>query len=443
VEGFGGEYQGDDTSCEAHPCHAKRVSDTQKGSLLIFSDVELEWTNGPGTFNLTKDTVISLVNDYPGEVFVQVYFINGDPEKEAVFSSGPAPILITEAEPGCNWVDCQFMLTPDQPMYWSAATGNPLGCQPFHILDANMGNGPGRPNPEVPGGPRVLRGYIVAWAVNADGKEVNWNHLSGKATIVDYAAQAAWEYNAWAFQARFGEHGESLPGSGIIFLDGFEYETAFDMLLFDFFAANSGAFSNGTNIVNVDTDLTLHPVTVDLRQEHDEPITTKAHFDIWNMNERKLSNTRRCITCWDQVLLSRFNNPNTFLLVNLQSDKGKARIDGKQANECEDNCFHEEDPDFAPDNQTAGFLDDVLDLEFVCSQDASLLGVAAKTLRFGGNSIDYAGNELVGMGVERASVFYDITDPPGSLRDEAFERIRRSTIEPKFDRPDGRIKHGK
>jgi hypothetical protein len=400
-KGLGGEFLGVGTSCESGVCNPDRVDITTKGSLLIFSDVELEWTEsavaGGGGFNLTKDTVISLTNDYPGEVFVQMYFINGDPERDAIFSPGPAPILISEAEPGCNWVDCQVLLTPDQPVYWSAATGNPLGCQPFGILDPDLGNGPGRPNPDGPGRPRVLRGYIIAWAVDAHGTEINWNHLSGKATIVDYAAQAAWEYNAWAFQALFGVHGEQLPnGSGAaLSLDGFEYDSAFDMLLFDFFAAGSGALSSGANAVSVDTDLTLHPVTVDLRQEHRPPVTTKAHFDIWNMNERKLSNTRRCITCWDQVLLSQFDSPNSFLLINLQSDKGKARIDGKQADECEENCFREEDPKFSPDSQTAGFLDDLLDLEFVCSNDAAILGVAAKILRFGNNTIDYAGSELV------------------------------------------------
>jgi hypothetical protein len=319
------------------------------------------------------------------------------------------------------------LLTPDQPVYWSAATGNPLGCQPFGILDPDLGNGPGRPNPDVLGGPRVLRGYIVAWAVDAYGQQIHWNHLSGKATIVDYAAQAAWEYGAWAFRSHIGEHGFPLPAPGLLAMDGFMYDNAFDMLLFDFFAAGSGALSSGANAVSVDTDLTLHPVDADLRQEHRPPVTTKAHFDIWNMNERKLSNTRRCITCWDQVLLSQFNAPNSFLLVNLQSDKGKARIDGKQADECEENCFHEEPPPppvFAPDNQTAGFLDDLLDLEFICSEDAAILGVAAKILRFGNNTIDYAGSELVGMGAESAFIVYDVVGPPDSLREEAYERIR-------------------
>jgi hypothetical protein len=273
----------------------------------------------------------------------------------------------------------------------------------------------------------VLRGFIVAWAVDANGQQINWNHLSGKATIVDYAAQAAWEYSPWAFQSHIGETGTLLPAPGFVAMDGFMYDNAFDMLLFDFFAAGSAALSSNGNAVSVDTDLTLHPVDADLRQETRGPVTTKAHFDIWNMNERKLSNTRRCITCWDQVLLSQFGAPNNFLLVNLQSDKGKARINGLQANECEENCFRDMEPPPPPadgGNQTAGFLDDLLDLEFICSDDAAILGVAAKTLRFGNNTIDYAGSELVGMGIESAFILYDVVGPPGTLREDTYNRIQ-------------------
>jgi hypothetical protein len=437
-----GEFLGLGTTCEESVCNPERVDISTKGSLLIFSDVELQWrfSATAGTVaTLTTDTVISLTNDYPGEVFVQMYFINGDPERDPVFSSGPVPILISEGEPGCNWVDCQLLLTPDQPIYWSAATGNPAGCQPFEILDPDRGTGPGRPNPDVSDGTRVLRGYVVVWAVNEFGEEINWNHLSGKATIVDYSTQSAWEYEAWAFQAHGGVHGDPLHTPGLLELNGIEYDQVFDMLLFDFFAAGSQAFSRAGTVVTVDGDLTLHPVTVDLRQEHDEPVTTKAHFDIWNMNERKLSNTRRCITCWDQSLLSLFNAPNTFLLANLQSDKGKARIDGKQADECEDNCFRGERGEPLPIGDLLELLGDLFnDIDVVCSQDAALLGVASKILTFSGpaNQRALAGSPLVGMGVESATIQYDIIDPPGSLRDDAMRRIGRTPAGEKLDRLD-------
>jgi alkylated DNA repair dioxygenase AlkB len=56
------------------------VSATEKGSLLVFSKVELRWTEGaPAVYTLAQDTFIDLANDHPEDVQVQMYFINGDP----------------------------------------------------------------------------------------------------------------------------------------------------------------------------------------------------------------------------------------------------------------------------------------------------------------------------------------------------------------------------
>ena len=46
------------------------------------------------------------------------------------------------------------------------------------------------------------------------------------------------------------------------------------------------------------------------------------------MNETKFSNTERCITGWDQQLVSLYDPPNSFLRQYLHTDKGKARING-------------------------------------------------------------------------------------------------------------------
>jgi hypothetical protein len=404
-----------------------RVSASQKGSLLFYSKVELRW-NAAGA--LVQDTVISLLNDYPADVNVQLYFVNGDAELDPVFSSGPAPILIAEGEPGWNWVDCALLLTPDQPVYWSAATGNPIGCQPFAILDPDLGNGPGRPDPEG-STDRVLRGFIIGWAIDAQGNEICWNHLSGKATIVNYAETSAWEYNAWAFQSRYctTPPGAAHPDPGVLNMDGSEYDYSFDMLLFDFFAAGSQAFSRGGSTVTVDTDLTLHLLDGDFRENSYfpyNPATTKAHFDIWNMNERKLSNTRRCITCWDQTLISNYGAPNNMLLVNMQSDKGKARIDGKQANECEENCLRTVTGDLMTLEDILELLGDLFgEVDIRCSVDASLLGVAAKHLAFSNGGRATAGSNLVGMGTQSARIYTDLIDPPGTLREDAYNRIGR------------------
>ncbi|MCP4590202.1 MAG: hypothetical protein GY842_05635, partial [bacterium] len=51
-----------------------------KGSLLIFPKVELRWD---ASGQLIQDTFIDLTNDYPDDVRVRVYYVNGDPFEPA------------------------------------------------------------------------------------------------------------------------------------------------------------------------------------------------------------------------------------------------------------------------------------------------------------------------------------------------------------------------
>jgi len=364
-----------------------RVSASNKGSLLIYSKIDLRW-NAAG--DLTQDTILELTNDLEQDVYVQMYFVNGDEPRDAVYAGDP-PQMIAEGEPGWNWVDLQVLLTANQPVYWSASTGLPLGAAPFDILDPSNGNGPGRPTAD---GGRMLRGFIYVWAVDAQGAQIRWNHLSGSATIINYSDQTAWEYNAWAFQVSSGTNGENVGSAGVMNLDGADYDQSYDVLLMDFYASGSAALSSDTVTASIDTDLTLHAVSADLRQDTNGPVTTKAKFDIWNENERRFSGTERCITCWDQTLLSNYDAPNHFLIQNLQTDKGKARIDGMQSTIC------------------GG------------SDDAAILGVVGKEIAFSGASSRTArsGRSLVGMGYESATIQQDIISPPGELRGEAYDR---------------------
>jgi len=105
------------------------------------------------------------------------------------------------------------------------------------------------------------------------------------------------------------------------------------------------------------------------------------------MNERRFSGTQRCVSCWDQTLLSRYGGQNHLVAENFQSDKGKARIDGVSG-ACGPN-----------------------------SEPAALLGVASKLLSFGGADAHVAtsGRTLIGQGQESATIRYDIIRPPGIL----------------------------
>jgi hypothetical protein len=292
--------------------------------------------------------------------------------------------LVERGHPGWNWVDCQNILTDDQSIYWSALTGNPHGCQPFTVLDP--GNPPGRPdldhNPDEPTGRRYLRGFVVAWAVNDAGAEIRWNHLSGTATLVNYRKGTAWEYNAYAFRALTDDpNGSESDGtSGQLLMNGEEYDMNYNLLVLDFFAEGSDPFGTENGI---ETDLTLLLMNLDLRQDNDGPPTTKAKFDIWNSNEVRFSGTERCITCWDQTLLGDYEAPNHFLVENLQTDKGKARIDGMASTVCP------------------------------LSTDVPLLGVEAKFIEFINGDRAAAGSTMVGQGEDTTGVIrYDLIDEP-------------------------------
>ena len=379
-----------------------RTNASQKGSLLIFSKVELRWDSAG---NLTQDTFISLSNDHTDDVQVQMYFVNGDPPIEADIALGE------RAHPGWNWVDNQIDLTGNEPTYWSVASGFPKGVTPFTVLDEHQpGQLPGRPDPWRPG-ERMLRGFILAWAVNVNGEEIRWNHLAGSGVLVNYLMGDAWEYHAWSFGALDGpnpldpiQNGQSTGTPGELHLDGVEFSNVYGQLLLDFFAVDSAALSGGGKTVIANTDLTLMPAQVDVRQESEGPATTKAHFDIWDMNEFKKSGTYRCVTCWDQALLSQYGVPNNFFIENLWTDKGKARIDGLASQYC--------DVDYDPSDGSLG-----TDPRDVISRPAGLLGVAAKHLTFGGDE-DFAmgGGNLIGLGSQSGLIRADvIPSPPPQL----------------------------
>ena len=216
------------------------ASASEKGSILIFPSVEIKF-NALG--NLIQDTFVELTNDNNLPVRVQLYFVQGDPPVGPLFVGNP-PMQIDRAHEGWNNVDAQVYLTADQPTYWSAARGLPLGVQPWTILDP--GPPPGRldPDPRNRGG-RMIRGFILAWAVNAFGEEISWNHLSGAVTVIHYESTSAWDYTPMAFQCVSGvpTGAKCDSTSGELSLDGVEYDSAPEKLILDFYTVGSDALS--------------------------------------------------------------------------------------------------------------------------------------------------------------------------------------------------------
>jgi hypothetical protein len=349
-----------------------RVSATEKGSLLVYPKVEIRF-NEAGY--LTQDTFITLNNDFNAGVDIQLYFVSET----------------------CTRVDNVITLSKNEPAYWSVATGWPKGVSPWTVL--------GDPYPDPDGsGDMIMRGFILAWAIDDEYAQIRWNHLYGGATIVNYACATAWEYNAYAFAVvdENVANGDPIGLAGTINLDGAEYDYGFDRLLLDFFASGSLALTGDGCIVINDTDLTLLIVDMDLRQDGDGPKTTKAKFEIWNENEVGFSGMEFCFTKWIETTLSSLGSH--FLVENLQTFKGRARIDGMESIVC--------DP--------------------LVSEDVVLLGVAAKYLGFlcyDGRDVAQSGTNLFGSGVEATSILYDIPDAPPEAADGdrtigTFQKLR-------------------
>jgi len=413
-------------------CNGNRINANQKGSLLIYSKVEIKW-DADG--NLTQDTFIDVSNDADtDEVDVEAYFVNGDKPLEEVCVGDPCVDIIQEEEPGWNRIDCRFVLTKNQPAWFSAANGGDICPQGFSALDVN---GPGRPDPEVGMQGRVLRGFIVMYAVgfNRDTnryEEIRWNHLKGDALIVNYANGTAWEYNAYSARALgCAANGCFLPTPGSLALDGIEYDSGYDRLLVDFYATGSDAFSLEDNEVGIDSDLTLHPLDLDVRQDGHGALLTKAEFEVFNENEVKLSGLRRCICCWDQEMFSNYVRnggiPNYFVRNRLGTDKGMARIDGVRSiqEECDycDICGIE--PRIS--QETGPGIIDFLDIcEVNFTQDTSLLGLVTKFLTFENGDQATAGMNLVGVGCESAEILHDIQEGTDEARDGSREGFGRT-----------------
>lgn len=262
---FGGPQRRDVETSTFGSTVDPRVDVTTKGSILVYPKVELKWD---ASNTLIQDTFLTIVNDFSDSgVRVQLYFVNGDLPALPVLQGDP-PMEVERGHLGCNWQDNVIILTNDESAYWSTFSGLPKGVSPFTNLDPGIP--PGRPDTDPYNlGGRVLRGYVLAWAVElGTSREIRWNHLSGTAILVNYRDTTAWEYNAWAFQALHDVNNGDLllPPHGQLDLNGVEYEFAPSQLVFDFYSVGATLSTGGPwSILVRDTHLTLWAALKDLR----------------------------------------------------------------------------------------------------------------------------------------------------------------------------------
>jgi len=306
-------------------------SDPRPGSVLIFPAVEIKWreiANSPRMpYAVAMDTIVQIDNDGPGPVNLHMFYVNGDPP--------------TVGEPGWNRRECRVSLNGGQTLRFSAALGNAV-CEPFANLDPGVPPGRLEREPKLQG-TRMLRGYIMVWAENEIGREIRWNYLSGQATLVHYEAATAANYNAYSFAAcpsdahecADGEETDDAPGR--IALNGVEYSSVDKALTFSFFGSGVSWSPHAATSIVHDFEITLMPVSNDLRASAGEPMAAVMRYEVSNENGDRFSGPQRCVHGWNQTYSTRFPDvldPFAFASYSLGTDTGRAWVSSASTEWC-------------------------------------------------------------------------------------------------------------
>jgi hypothetical protein len=408
-----------------------RGSIGKKGSLLVFPYVVLRWRDGAlgqpknGSWSLNneliEDTFISVESNGLNPVDIKGFFVNGDgPYSEAGCSGcGNGGNHSGWVHPDVTGILCGSSVSANgSRSYWSAFAGNQQGSlfsTNWTAIDNgdNLGGGkPGRPDPVCNGDQnppdadcdRLIRGFIVMWATPDDTRDLlNYNHLSGYATIVNYDEGTVVEYQAWAFAMTTGNAGDEFEGGLISFGSGPGgglpvYDYAPEKLLFDFYAESddisvNDAFTKSATgakpVIIQQTDLTLHVLDANLNTpgQGGGPRATLATFDVHDQNEVGHSGAELCVTCWDSRPIGDIAD-FIFDIFFLGTDRGKARIDGEDS------------------TQPCVFGTDVFE-----AKDRALLGIQIKTVEFtefigSASKLERGAMGLIGQGRQTACIIY-------------------------------------
>lgn len=324
-----------------------RVGYSSKADMFVWPYVRITWDAATPTV-ATQDTFLSVTNDDTVDHWMHLEFVDGR-----------------------SWrhTNRTIKLTGNQSRYWSAFSGQggstsglafrdlfPSG----YVVDAN-------PCDATPGAGRIVEGFIIGWTTDSNDQPVCTNQIAASATNIHYTDENAWEYKPWGFRC-----GTQDGNYGCNSTNGSEYQRLPSALLVDFWATpGNGAFGPGTSS---DFELTLLALPVDLRALPDnnlngtpgeqpnpsyindakdsEPPTTAVQVTTWNEAESEVSNTVRCLTCWDTELASNYGNiispascngstfvpavraASPFASSTLQTLKGKGRLNGSQNQSC-------------------------------------------------------------------------------------------------------------
>jgi hypothetical protein len=308
---------------------------TQKGSLLVFPDIDVSGTAANGA-----STLVRLMNDGSLPVTVKCYWMDGNK----------------------NRVDFEILLTKNQPVWFDARTGNgTYQVNPFPMTPSNGFDNPYLLGPFPP--PWVTpysedldtdgpygKGLLVCFAVDPAGhQQIKWNHLSGTATVYEtYSGSGgAYEYNAYAFFAPGSADMEPVGTPGTLALNGVEYDSCPLYQIGQFSPEsreNGGAPIMAHRLFVEDNRLAIVACTLQLQQDW-IPVFTKLAFDVWNNDEVKFTGAFECADSWHETFFEEDLDAaiQNFDAETLGTPSARYRVQGTKSTQC-------------PDSQSVGVL---------------------------------------------------------------------------------------
>ncbi|MGE3840172.1 MAG: hypothetical protein AB7I50_01160 [Vicinamibacterales bacterium] len=408
---------------------------TQKGSLLVFSDIRVDDARGnlrntPVTAGTVFDTLIRLQNDGSSDVDVKCYWMDGHKNR--------VDFIIPVTKNQAVWFDARTGRGSNQvnPFPTGAANGFTAGNRhPFleaggHVNVPGLQLGTGAPAayaaPDGDGYGPYRRGMLACWAID-DGaqNQVKWNHLSGTATL--YNTTSAYEYNAYAFFVPTGTDLAPVGVAGTLNLNGLEYD-ACPLYQIGQFSPNiwtQGGYAGASitpptpaNALAVNfTRLVVTGCNLNLNQDW-TPVWTKLQFDVWNEEEVKFTGAFECADSWHDTVFrpgtEAQNNASltpavpgfvdgvdaagqNFDFNTLASYAARYRVQGVKSSQCD---------------RTKGTSNDTV--AAVTTQAVGLIAVQSSFLP----SEDFVGTPLAAAGKFNGKIVWDVEGavPEGGIR---------------------------
>ena len=279
------------------------INATQKGSLLVFPDIDVRGTT---------TTLVRLSNDGTLPVDVKCIWMDGNK----------------------NRADFLVRLTRTQPVWFDARTG--AGTTRVNAFPAYASNG--YDNPYLGGATRdpYFAGTLVCFAVDAtEQNQVKWNHLSGSATVYDPARQTAYEYSAYAFFVQSGLDLAPVGTPGTLYLNSVDYDSCPLYQIGQLSPEGTVGGAAAAMFTVIRNRLAITGCTLELNQDW-LPIATKLQFDVWNADEVKFTGAFECADSWHETLLSDVDAaPANFARVNLGTDTARFRVQGVKSTQCQ------------------------------------------------------------------------------------------------------------